>query len=197
MNKYEKTFYSTDGQEFIADVYSVLEAFNVTNPAVQHAVKKLLMPGQRGAKSELQDLDEAHLSVCRAIDMVRARLPKGGTLTGETLAEVAEAKRDRAIAWADITRREIPAEMDGGQETPLLDALDRCLSKAEPDPEPKPKFVTWRLCVRIRPDEIYDGNFYAECEWYRSGDIPEHWYPVEAHTRPVETIKQLPEGETP
>lgn len=83
MNKYQKEFISTDGQAFQADVYSVLEAFGVTCPAVQHAVKKLLMPGQRGSKSEIQDLDEALVSVSRAIDMVRARLPKGGTLAGE------------------------------------------------------------------------------------------------------------------
>jgi hypothetical protein len=87
VNKYEKTFYSTDSQEFSADVYSVLDAFGVSCPAVQHAVKKLLMPGQRGAKSELQDLDEALVSVCRAIDMARARLGEGGTLTGETEPE--------------------------------------------------------------------------------------------------------------
>jgi len=87
MSKYEKMFHSTDGQAFQADVYSVLEAFGVACPAVQHAIKKLLMPGQRGAKSELQDLDEAHLSVCRAIDMARARLGEGGTVAGEAEPE--------------------------------------------------------------------------------------------------------------
>jgi len=151
---------------------------------------------------------------------------RGGTLTGETLAEVAEAKRDRAIAWADITRREIPAEMDGGRDTSTggtqagetevePEAKHKALTAfrslspdytplyippwqdRQPEGDPKPKLVTWRLCVRIRPDEICDGNFYAECEWYRSGDIPEHWYPVEAQSQPIETIKQLPEGQTP
>ena len=83
MNNYEMTFYSTDGKVFQADVYSVLEAFDVTCSARGHAVKKLLMPGQRGAKSEVQDLKEALASVSRAIDMAQARLPDGGTLTGE------------------------------------------------------------------------------------------------------------------
>jgi hypothetical protein len=87
MNKYERVFESIDGEEFLADVYSVLAAFGVKCPARQHAIKKLLMPGQRGAKSEIQDLDEALVSVSRAIDMARARLPDGGTLTGEPMVE--------------------------------------------------------------------------------------------------------------
>ena len=144
-----------DGKVFAADVYSVLAAFEVDCPARQHAIKKLLMPGQRGAKSEVQDLDEALVSVSRAIDMVRARLPEGGTLTGET---------------------------EAGAE-PMA------------EPEPKPKMVTWRVCVRIQPGELDEQTLFFR--WYPSGDIPEHWYPIEAQSQPVETVKQLPEGQEP
>lgn len=49
------------------DVCDVLVAYDVTCPAVAHAVKKLLMPGQRGAKDTLQDLREARQSIDRAI----------------------------------------------------------------------------------------------------------------------------------
>jgi hypothetical protein len=51
------------------DVYDVLKAFNVINPAVQHAVKKLLAPGLRGHKTLIQDLDEARISIVRAIEI--------------------------------------------------------------------------------------------------------------------------------
>ena len=51
------------------DVYDILSAFNVTCPALQHAIKKLLMPGQRGAKNRLADLIEARQALDRAIDM--------------------------------------------------------------------------------------------------------------------------------
>lgn len=51
------------------DVYDILRAFNVTCPATQHAIKKLLLPGQRGGKSVTQDLREALASVQRAIEM--------------------------------------------------------------------------------------------------------------------------------
>jgi hypothetical protein len=161
MNNYEKKFHSTCGGEFLADVYSVLVAFGVTCPARAHAIKKLLMPGQRGAKGEVQDLKEALTSVSRAIDMVRARLPEGDTLTGETEVE--------------------PEPMPEPEP--------------EPEPKPEPKLVTWQLCVRIEPDEIDDQWFHTG--WFRSGAIPEHWYPVESYTQPIETVKQLPEREMP
>ena len=41
------------------DVYRVLELFGVTHPALQHAVKKLLVAGGRGAKPVAQDVKEA------------------------------------------------------------------------------------------------------------------------------------------
>jgi len=148
MNNYEKKFHSTCGGEFLADVYSVLVAFGVTCPARAHAIKKLLMPGQRGAKSTVQDLDEALVSVSRAIDMVRAGLPEGDTLAGKPVAEPEP--------------------------------------EPEPEPKPKPKLVTWRRCVPVE-----------HSLWIESGQIPSGWVALEAHTQPVETIRQLPEGQQP
>lgn len=46
------------GLEFI-DVYRVLVLFGVTDPCLQHAVKKLLVAGGRGAKDIGQDIQEA------------------------------------------------------------------------------------------------------------------------------------------
>lgn len=64
-NKYQREVPSTT-----IDVYDVLKAFNVTNPATAHAVKKLLAPGQRGVKDEKQDLTEAMDSIKRAIELI-------------------------------------------------------------------------------------------------------------------------------
>jgi hypothetical protein len=50
------------------DVYSVLTAFAVVSPGLQHAVKKLLCAGLRGKGSALQDLKEARDALDRAID---------------------------------------------------------------------------------------------------------------------------------
>lgn len=63
-NKYTRTVKGVD-----IDVYDVLQAWGVTCPATQHAIKKLLAPGQRGQKDKAQDLREALASVQRAIEM--------------------------------------------------------------------------------------------------------------------------------
>jgi hypothetical protein len=51
------------------DVYRVLEMFQVTNPAIQHATKKLLCTGIRGEKSFDQDLAEAIQALTRLQEM--------------------------------------------------------------------------------------------------------------------------------
>lgn len=63
-NKYQRSV-----KGVTLDVYDVLMAWGVTNPGVQHAIKKLLQPGARGAKSVVQDLTEAGQSIARAIEM--------------------------------------------------------------------------------------------------------------------------------
>lgn len=52
------------------DVYRVLSLWGVTCPATQHAVKKLLAAGQRGAKDGRKDLTEARDSINRALQMM-------------------------------------------------------------------------------------------------------------------------------
>lgn len=49
------------------DIYDVLNLYEVHDPAVAHAVKKLLCAGKRGTKSYLVDLQEAQNSLARAI----------------------------------------------------------------------------------------------------------------------------------
>lgn len=52
------------------DIYDVLKAFEVTNPAAQHAIKKMLMPGVRhGSKDTQTDYDEAIASLKRAKEL--------------------------------------------------------------------------------------------------------------------------------
>lgn len=51
------------------DVYDVLQAFAVTNPALQHLVKKALQPGTRGHKTREQDLADIVASAIRAKEL--------------------------------------------------------------------------------------------------------------------------------
>ena len=67
MNKYAKPI--PKGLTSL-DVYDVLIMFDVRDPAIQHAVKKLLACGQRGHKDALEDLQEAKQSIDRAIEIV-------------------------------------------------------------------------------------------------------------------------------
>ena len=53
------------------DVYDVLQGFGVTCPAMQHAIKKALMPGLRGVKSPEQDKREAINSIERSIELAK------------------------------------------------------------------------------------------------------------------------------
>lgn len=52
------------------DIYRILDLYRVYDPAIGHAVKKLLCAGQRGVKDARQDLIEAMSSIDRAISMM-------------------------------------------------------------------------------------------------------------------------------
>lgn len=68
-NKYERTIRGlTTGTPITVDVYSVLTAFEVTSPGLQHAIKKLLCAGLRGKATRVQDLEESIQAIRRAIE---------------------------------------------------------------------------------------------------------------------------------
>lgn len=64
MGKYNRTIKGVS-----VDIYDILHAFEVTNPALQHLIKKALCPGQRGHKDRMQDLMEVRDSAIRAIEL--------------------------------------------------------------------------------------------------------------------------------
>lgn len=51
------------------DIYRILKLYEVSDPCVQHAIKKLLCAGKRGAKNQIQDINEAILSLKRFLEM--------------------------------------------------------------------------------------------------------------------------------
>jgi len=61
-NKYQREIKPS----VFVDVYDVLKAWNVTNPALQHLIKKALQPGNRGHKTLEQDIDDIIASAKRA-----------------------------------------------------------------------------------------------------------------------------------
>ena len=63
-SKYSKTIRGVS-----VDVYDVLQAWSVSNPALQHLIKKALQCGQRGHKDNAQDLQDIIDSAIRAKEL--------------------------------------------------------------------------------------------------------------------------------
>jgi ribosomal protein L21E len=71
------------------DVYRVLELFNVVNPCIQHAVKKLLVAGGRGAGKDInKDIQEAIDSLERWKDMRQEENPIFNRRSTDKIPEV-------------------------------------------------------------------------------------------------------------
>ena len=68
MNEYKHYQKNVEHLKWI-DVYRVLLLFGVTDPCLQHAVKKLLCAGNRGVKDELKDVQEAIASLTRYLEI--------------------------------------------------------------------------------------------------------------------------------
>lgn len=74
-SKYDRRITDRHDSSVVAtvDVYEVIEAFQVFQPAVAHAVKKLLCAGQRGVKTAVEDVREARAALDRAVEMMEAK----------------------------------------------------------------------------------------------------------------------------
>ncbi len=82
-NKYHREIISVDGTETVnVDVYAVIEAFEVSCPARQHAIKKILCSGIRGKGDTIQDLTEAIDALERAVSLEKARTTPEGDCCG-------------------------------------------------------------------------------------------------------------------
>ena len=68
-NKYHRIINGKNGNSCIVDVYDVLKAFEVTNAALQHLVKKALCVGIMGHKDASEDLQDIIDSAIRAKEL--------------------------------------------------------------------------------------------------------------------------------
>ena len=64
MNKYTRIVKNTP-----IDVYDILQAWEVKNPALQHLIKKALQPGDRGHKTREEDMRDIVRSAIRAVEL--------------------------------------------------------------------------------------------------------------------------------
>lgn len=69
-NKKHGHYYKDVSKLKSIDVYRVIELFNVTDPCLQHAIKKLLVSGGRdGNKTKEQDIQDVIASCNRWLEM--------------------------------------------------------------------------------------------------------------------------------
>lgn len=80
------------------DVYRVLELFNVTHPGLQHAAKKILAAGERGAKDWEKDVQEAVDSLNRALEM-RKEDDKGNATMLDTVSDANDPHAELRKTW--------------------------------------------------------------------------------------------------
>lgn len=66
----EGTHYKFSYKGIKLDPYRIMQVYNITNPAQQHAIKKLLRAGQ-SVKSLSQDIDEVIVTLNRWKEMLR------------------------------------------------------------------------------------------------------------------------------
>lgn len=80
------------------DIYRFLELFGVTNPCLQHATKKIVCAGHRGAKDARKDIGEAIVSLNRALEMLdedeRAATIRKAVESGDIVLEFGEPAID-------------------------------------------------------------------------------------------------------
>lgn len=68
-DKYNRTIIGFGGDTVQVDVYRVLDAFEVTDPALQHLIKKALCAGLRGHKCKAEDLMDIVGSAKKALTL--------------------------------------------------------------------------------------------------------------------------------
>jgi hypothetical protein len=75
--KHNHYFKRVPGTDATVDVYRVLEMFGVIDPCLQHAAKKILVAGGRGAGKDIsRDVDEAIDTLLRWQEMRREEAPE-------------------------------------------------------------------------------------------------------------------------
>lgn len=114
------------------DVYSVLEAFAVVNPGIQHAIKKLLCAGIRGKGDCVQDLKEARDALSRAIQIEEAKLGTPTTITN--LIQKSQAiPGEHIFPEGSAVDAKIREEMEKLQNTPLKERILDHIKSDVPD----------------------------------------------------------------
>jgi predicted NUDIX family phosphoesterase len=125
-----------------ADVYAILDGFDVRCPARQHAIKKLLCSGLRGKGDVMQDLHEARDAVDRAIQMESVR--KSDNTINDAITQFFNTMREVLGVSDDALKA---AEETSVKMKEVLGVSDEALQAAE-ETSPEPELSTQEPIVQ-------------------------------------------------
>lgn len=98
------------------DVYRVLQMFDVTCPALQHAAKKILVAGGRGSKDTRKDIQEAIDTLQRKLVMLDEDATESVVMDVTGTADPVKCcgqPHDCSQAWCDTRRQAMKDTEDG------------------------------------------------------------------------------------
>ena len=108
------------------DVYRVFKLFQVTDPCLQHAAKKIICAGQRGTKDLVKDISEAIDSLNRALAMIAEdAVPVEWPEDDERIENIGrnggEPHYAEADGWIEWKGGECPVALDALVDYVMLD----------------------------------------------------------------------------
>jgi hypothetical protein len=160
------------------DVYRVLHAFDVTDPCLQHAAKKIMVAGGRGAKDAKKDVEEAIDSLVRWLEMRREE--SGENMQGNNLSvsicdsmnladsflkdirasELAYAENQHKTLWTEADEERMRVVVHNGNDGEVYKQDGGWIqNKAGVQPVPNKCKVDVRFPVGVVED-VFAGSLY-------------------------------------
>jgi hypothetical protein len=83
-DKYPKYYKRVPEGASVLDIYAVCKMFDVTDAALSHSLKKIMLPGTRtGGKSRYDDIKEARDTLNRWLELNKGQDSANNSATGE------------------------------------------------------------------------------------------------------------------
>jgi hypothetical protein len=132
------------------DVYRVLALFEVSDPALQHAIKKLLCAGARGAKDQAQDIAEAIATLQRWQQMRAEELPLKRCECRAKLIGDCPGQWEPGCDLGANEAHVVPAQSSASEPS---ERIQGCFSVSGHDnrPRPRPRPVHAREISELKP----------------------------------------------
>lgn len=172
----------TQDATLTVDVYCVIKAFGITCPAQQHALKKILCPGDRGKGSVVKDLTECIDALHRAIELAQQDVQQPHT-PNAVQAELKdmEAKRKwfelcgvtpRAKSgWNDATANQLEAEMQRSVQK-TVDLMNSACRATVDIAENKKVEHRWVVIAQPAPTQFGEQHKEYKVVWSDPTDLP-------------------------